>query len=100
MWNWLKNLLNSAPEDFELDLDPPQKLNSVRIWGIAQGPYHKDDVPDYEGPEDTDAWMLLCKVEKDGQVSDEEFWFEDLEDVRAWQKHFASRIEPIEVQLG
>lgn len=78
--------------------------NKTLIWGVVDGPYSIDDFPeeelDHMGIEDGYEWMLVCKIEEDGQVGTANFWYPSLEEANAVKWYFDSNIEPLEVKNG
>ena len=42
---------------------------------------------------------MVCRTEVDGEMSDDNFWFEDFDDAYEWQKHFMKTIEPLEIDM-
>ena len=42
---------------------------------------------------------MVCKTEVDGELGDDNFWFEDFDDAYEWKKHFMKNIEPIVVDM-
>ncbi len=73
------------------------KQPSVKIWAILHGPFHKDDLEDPSNVPDDLEYFIVAKAEVDGEVQDMEFWFQTFDDVQVLVKHFATKIEPIEV---
>lgn len=74
----------------------PQELPPLKLWGIIEGPFHRDEV---EGAYDEDLeWMLLMKVSIGDEVKDSEVWFETYEEVYKIKKYFDKNIEPMEVK--
>jgi len=71
----------------------------VKVWKISHGPFHVDEVDDPNVPEGLE-YMVVALTEIDGELHDMEFWFGSLEDLEVWTKHFATKIEPIEVNYG
>tara|TARA_R110000744_G_scaffold257911_3_gene373286 strand:- start:815 stop:1060 length:246 start_codon:yes stop_codon:yes gene_type:complete len=70
---------------------------TIKIWGITEGPYSIDEMPDEEEyPEDSE-YFVVCKIELDGKIEEVNFWFEDLEDIYEWKKYFSKNIEPLEI---
>ena len=74
------------------------------IWGVVDGPYSIDDFPEEElydmGIEEGYEWMLVCKVEENGQVGTANFWYPTLDEANAVKWYFDSNIEPLEVKNG
>jgi len=74
------------------------------IWGIMDGPYHVDDFPEeeleYMGIEDGYEWMLVCKIEENGQISLANFWYPSLNEALSVKYYFDNNIEPLEIENG
>ena len=70
---------------------------TVKIWGITEGPYSVDEMPDNEEYPEGSEYFVVCKVELDGKIEEVNFWFEDLAQIHEWQKHFRTSIEPLEI---
>jgi hypothetical protein len=43
---------------------------------------------------------MVCKTEIDGEINEDNFWFEDFDDAYEWKKHFINSIEPIVVDMN
>ena len=71
------------------------------IWGVVDGPYSIDDFPEEElydmGIEDGYEWMLVCKIEEDGEIGLANFWYPTLDEANAVKWYFDSNIEPLEI---
>lgn len=91
MWKKLK-------EKFFKKKEKDIEVITLKIWGIVNGPFHKDELPHNNVPEDLN-YMIVCKVEEGGEVYDQEMWFPNLEGITIWKKHFATTIEPISIDL-
>ena len=72
---------------------------TVKVWGVVEGPINIDETGqrDEDTPDDA-MWYMVCKTEIEGKIEDVNFWFEDLDDAYEWEKHFATKIEPLEVR--
>lgn len=73
--------------------------DTVKVWGIVSGPYSAEEVGDPDLPEGLE-WMLVCKVEVDGELTVAEYWFSSFEGADKWVTHFRTKIEPLEVNYG
>jgi len=75
--------------------------DTTKIWGIVEGPILIDEIPDeeLEGVPMTAQAMLVCRVEKDGQVGFEQYWYANPDDAYELVKYFSKNIEPLEVSL-
>ena len=73
----------------------------LKIWGIMEGPFHRDDFPEDElddlGISDDVEWMIVAKIEEDGKIGTVNFWYETFEEVDALVGYFKFNIEPLEV---
>lgn len=78
----------------------PPKTNTL-IWGVMDGPYGLDDFPEdeleYMGIEDGYEWMLVCKIEENGEVGLANFWYPTLDEALSVKYYFDKNIEPLEV---
>lgn len=70
----------------------------LNVWTILYGPFHKDELPHQNVPDELN-YMIVCKVDDQGEVYDQEMWFTDLDSVRVWEKHFATTIDPIRIPI-
>lgn len=41
---------------------------------------------------------MLCKVEVNGEIDAQNFWFETFDEAYEWKKHFDKNIEPLEIE--
>jgi hypothetical protein len=87
----LKKILNL----FKKPLPEKEKL---KVWGVLEGPYSKQEVGDPYVPDDLN-YMLLCKVSHEGKVFNQEFWFATFGEARAMVDHFKINIEPLELNV-
>jgi len=93
MLRWIKNLFVRQKDPFDWGYTPSTD-SKINVWGIESGPFHRDEVGDPEVPEGLE-YMLLCKIEIDGQILYNEYWFSDMDGVEKWQDHFRKKIEPL-----
>tara|TARA_Y100000022_G_scaffold50074_1_gene42428 strand:- start:642 stop:878 length:237 start_codon:yes stop_codon:yes gene_type:complete len=70
----------------------------VKIWDVVEGPISVEESPD-EAPEGAN-WYMVCKTEVDGEMSDDNFWFEEFNDAYEWKKHFMKTIEPLVIDMN
>jgi hypothetical protein len=68
----------------------------MKVWRLVSGPYHRNEIGDDELPEELE-YMIVALVEREGELYDQEFWFESFDEAMVWVMHFKSKIEPIEV---
>ena len=72
------------------------------IWGVMDGPYHTSDFPEEDleamgmDPE-ADLWMIVCKIEENGQIGLANYWYQSLDEALKVKWHFDKHIEPLEV---
>jgi len=72
----------------------------VKIWGILEGPTVVEDFSeDYDAPEGA-TYYMVCKVEIDGKLEEDNFWFEDFNDAYEWVKYFKDTAEPLLLDTG
>jgi hypothetical protein len=74
----------------------------VKIWGVVEGPIGIDEVDPSEldqAPVDS-KYFMVCKTEIDGEIGEDNFWFEDFDDAYEWKKHFTKNLEPIVLDMG
>lgn len=86
MFNWLRRKIKKTPPE-----------HAIRIWGVVAGPFFRDEIEE-DLPEGLEV-MLVCKVEIDGEITVQEFFFTEFDHAYQIVKHFQSKIEPIEVSL-
>ena len=71
------------------------------IWGVMDGPYGLDDFPEeeleYMGIEDGYEWMLVCKIEENGEIGLANFWYPSLNEALSVKYYFDNNIEPLEI---
>ena len=72
------------------------------IWGVIDGPYSVEDFPsdelEYMGIEDGYEWMMVCKIEEDGEIGLANFWYATLDEALQVKYYFDTNIEPLEIQ--
>ena len=63
---------------------------TTKIWGVLEGPMEvgKNDPFDH-------GYILVCKIEIDGQIEDSDFWFETLDEAYHWKRYFDKNMEPL-----
>ena len=70
---------------------------TIKIWGITEGPYSIDEMPDNEEYPEGSEYFVVCKVEIDGKIEEVNFWFDEMDDIYEWKKYFSQNIEPLEI---
>jgi len=78
-----------------------EPTKTTKIWGVVEGPILIEEIPDeeLEGVPMTAQAMLVCRVEKGGQVGFEQYWYANPDDAYELVKYFSKHIEPLEVSL-
>ena len=72
----------------------------IKIWGITAGPIAVEDFDEvYDVPEGSTHYMV-CTVEIDGKLEEDNFWFEDFNDAYEWVKYFSKTAEPLLLDMG
>ena len=72
-----------------------------KIWAVSEGPTSVIDLisnEDYEFdiPEDGE-YLVVCKVEEDSRLREEEFWFATEEQAYKFKNYIDGRMEALEV---
>ena len=72
----------------------------VKIWGIIEGPITHEEYADGLGKDMPEGFncVMLCKVEVNGEIDAQNFWFETFDEAYEWKKHFDKNIEPLEIE--
>ncbi len=73
----------------------------VKIWSVTEGPIGIEEVDDEDleyAPEGS-KYFMVCKTEIDGEIHEDNFWFEDFDDAYEWKKHFTKSIDPIIIDM-
>jgi hypothetical protein len=83
-------------------LEPDEKQQSYTlIWDVVEGPYPREDFDEEdlfkEGVPIGLDYMVVARIEEDGEVSLVNFWYETEEEALQVVHHFKSNIEPLEV---
>ena len=72
----------------------------IKIWGIIEGPTSIEEFDeDYDVPYGSQYYMI-CKVEVDGELEEDNFWFEDFDDAYEWVSYFSKTVEPLVIDMG
>jgi len=72
----------------------------IKIWGIVEGPTSVNEFDEeYEIPGGS-QYFMLCKVEIDGEIEIDNFWFEDFDDAYEWVSYFSKTVEPLTIDMG
>ena len=73
---------------------------NFKIWAVSEGPFSVDELLYDEGYEfeipDEGKYLVVCKVEEDDKLREEEFWFFEKEDAYKFKNFVDSRMEAIE----
>ena len=74
---------------------------SFKIWAVSEGPFSVEELIYDEGYEfdipEEGQYLVVCKVEEDKKLRDEEFWFTDRQDAYNFKNFVDSKMEAIEV---
>ena len=74
---------------------------NFKIWAVSEGPFSVEELLYDEGYEfdipEEGQYLVVCKVEEDKKLRDEEFWFTDIQDAYKFKNFVDSRMEAIEV---
>ena len=74
---------------------------SFKIWAVSEGPFSVEELIYDEGYEfdipEEGQYLVVCKVEEDKKLRDEEFWFTDRQDAYNFKNFVDSRMEAIEI---
>ena len=71
-----------------------------KIWAVREGPFsveqHYDNNYEFDIP-DEGEYLVVCRVEDQGEMRDEEFWFTDSSDAYNFKHFVDSKMEAIEI---
>ena len=71
-----------------------------KIWAVREGPFSVEQLYDnnyeFEIP-DEGEYLVVCGVEDQGEMRDEEFWFTDSSDAYNFKHFVDSKMEAIEI---
>ena len=71
-----------------------------KIWAVREGPFSVEQLYDnnyeFDIP-DEGEYLVVCKVEENKKLRDEEFWFTDRQDAYNFKNFVDSKMEAIEV---
>ena len=74
------------------------------VWGVEEGPFGRDDLPEDEleemGIPDDWNWMVVAKISEGNKVGYVNLWYDTLDEAYAVVKHFKTSIEPLELDDG
>ena len=73
-------------------------MTELKIHKILQEAIHSSEIED-EDYENLDSFVCVGLVEVDGEISEEELYFEDLDDYYDIYKHLQVSIEPYVVEM-
>ena len=72
----------------------------IKIWEILEGPVAVEEFDsEYDAPEGSE-YLLVCKVEIDGKLEEDNFWFEEFNDAYEWVKYFSKTAQPLVIDTG
>ena len=73
---------------------------NFKIWEVSEGPFSVEELLYDEGYEfeipDEGEYLVVCKVEEDDKLREEEFWFLEREDAYNFKNFIDSKMEAIE----
>ena len=73
---------------------------NFKIWAVSEGPFSVEELLYDEGYEfdipDDGEYLVVCKVEENKKMREEEFWFSEKEDAYNFKNFVDSRMEAIE----
>jgi hypothetical protein len=93
-------LIEWLDPDYIDDIEEETYSNVIKIWGIVDGPFNREDFPEQELdgmdiPENAMA-MIVVKVEQsDGKVGQVNLWVGSFNEAYEICKHFDNSIEPL-----
>ena len=94
----IKSLLRRWLDEPEDDKAP----SKARIWGVVEGPIFREDFPEEElrdeGVEDDWEFMLIVRLEVDGEMGFCNMWYSTLDEAYQLKKYFYTNIEPLEIE--
>ena len=74
---------------------------SFKIWAVSEGPFSVEELIYDEGYEfdipEEGQYLVVCKVEENKKLRDEEFWFTDRQDAYNFKNFVDSKMEAIEI---
>ena len=74
---------------------------SFKIWAVSEGPFSVEELIYDEGYEfdiaEEGQYLVVCKVEEDKKLRDEEFLFTDRQDAYNFKNFVDSKMEAIEI---
>ena len=94
------SLIEWIDPDYIEDLEGDTSSNPIKIWGVVDGPFNREDFPleelaDMDIPEDAMA-MVVVKVEDvDGKIGQVNLWVGSFNEAYEICKHFDDSIEPL-----
>ena len=73
---------------------------NFKIWAVSEGPFSVEELLYDEGYEfdipDDGEYLVVCKVEENKKIREEEFWFSEKEDAYNFKNFIDSKMEAIE----
>ena len=93
----IKAFIRKLVEEPEDDKAP----SKARIWGVVEGPISREDFPEEElwneGVEDDWEFMVVVRLEVDGEMGFCNMWYSTLDEAYQLKKYFDTNIEPLEI---
>ena len=74
---------------------------NFKIWAVSQGPFSIEELLYDEGYDLCDIsedgeYLVVCMVEEDDKLREEEFWFDEKEDAYKFKNFIDTKMEAIE----
>ena len=74
---------------------------NFKIWAVSEGPFSVEELLYDEGYEfeipDEGEYLVVCKVEENKKIREEEFWFATEEQAYKFKNYIDGRMEALEV---
>ena len=74
---------------------------NFKIWAVSEGPFSVEELLYDEGYEfeipDEGEYLVVCKVEENKKMREEEFWFSTEEQAYKFKNYIDGRMEALEV---
>lgn len=71
-----------------------------KIWGILEGPTSLEELIEDDGAPEGAKYFMICKVEYEGKLEEDTFWFENFDDAYGWVNHFKQSVEPLVLDMS
>lgn len=81
--------------------DTTETTSRVLIWDVIDGPYYREDFDEdflfEEGIEEDRGFMIVVKLEEDGEIGQVNLWLRTEEETDSIVQHFKNSITPLEL---